>query len=80
MKHILFLRQGRDVLENFHIAISKHAWSTPIIAGTVQPPGSKSTGRRGEVLDATEQQQVIFTDVDKEHKELVSRVREFPAQ
>ena len=32
------------------------------------------------MIDSTEQQQVMFTDVDKERKEPVSRVREFPAQ
>ncbi len=80
MKHILFLRPGRDVLEHFHITTLKHAWSTTMGTGTVKPPGSESTGRRGEVIDLTEQQQVMFTDVDKERKELVSRVREFPAQ
>ena len=43
------------------------------------PPGSKPTGRRGEAIDLTEQQQVMFSDVDKERKGTLLKSKGIPS-
>ena len=58
-----FLDQAGIFLENFHITTSKHAWSTTMGTGT----GYCLTSWL-YVIDLTEQQQVMFTDVDKERQ------------